>query len=159
MAFDIKQMDASVVGSTVVLDETELSVQTKDLATVDSESSVDTVLGVKDGEVVQVSPDEVAGSETLQYTSWTENGITYQVCRVGNVAELSAVSGTLTSSFAAEAAFATIPSGYRPRQIHPQAWDVSRAARLLLTTSGNIASAVSVASGSYIRFTATYICQ
>ena len=159
MPLDFKQMDAYVSGSTVVFDESQQEIQTTELASVESESSVDTVLGVKDGVVVQVTPDDLASAETLQYTSWTENGITYKVCRIGNIAEVTAESGTLTSAFAADTVFANIPSGYRPRYINPRAWDVSRSARLMISTGGQVFSAVNLTVGDLIRFTAIYICQ
>lgn len=66
MSVNLKQMDAYVSGSTVVFDESSQAVPTKDLASVDSETTVDTILGVKDGVVSQVdrldfSAGKVAG--------------------------------------------------------------------------------------------------
>ena len=58
MSVNLKQMDAYVSGSTVVFDESSQSVPTKDLASVDSESTVDTILGVKDGVVSQIAPSD-----------------------------------------------------------------------------------------------------
>lgn len=113
MAFDIKQMDASVVGSTVVLDETELSVQTKDLATVDSETAIDTVLGVKDGEVVQI-PISSYAPENLAM-SGTGTGVptnnTFHVWRYGNTVTITVDCCMATSG---STSILTLPAKYRP---------------------------------------------
>ena len=67
MSVNLKQMDAYVSGSTVVFDESSQSVPTKDLASVDSETTVDTILGVKDGVVSQI--------DTADFSATKINGI------------------------------------------------------------------------------------
>ena len=59
MSVNLKQMDAYVSGSTVVFDESSQAVPTKDLASVDSETSPDTILGVKSGVVAQFALSDV----------------------------------------------------------------------------------------------------
>lgn len=113
MPLDFKQMDAYVSGSTVVFDESQQEIQTTELASVDSESSVDTVLGVKDGAVVQIpitnyAPDnlQMSGTGTGAVTNNT-----FSICRYGNTVTISvdccmATSGTTS--------ILTLPSQYRP---------------------------------------------
>lgn len=49
MAIDIKQTDAYVNGSTLVIDETDLTLETTPLAAVPETAALDTVYGTKDG--------------------------------------------------------------------------------------------------------------
>lgn len=130
----------------------------EDLVRVPTATSLDTVLVVDEDEIKQIDPTDLF-SDSFRSTSWTENGIDYQVCRVGNVAELTAASGGLTSAFEDNVAFGNVPSDYRPRYMTVQTWDVSRGSRILIATDGKIISTTDLASGAYIRFTATYICQ
>lgn len=105
---------------------------------------------------VQGAIDEVG---KYQYTSWSENGISFQIARQGKMAQVSAVSGSLSSSFASNATFATIPEGYRPRYMTVETVSTSTGNRILISTTGSILGAATLSSGTALRFTATYICQ
>lgn len=75
MAINIKQTDASVNGSTLILTETEESLATTPLAEVPTDTALDSIIGVKDGVPKQVALNVSGGNPvaSLTYTvvaSW-----------------------------------------------------------------------------------------
>ena len=112
---------------------------------------------------VKAALDEIDGiTDTLKNftsASWTENGITYKVCRSGNICELEAESGTSASAFNANDTIAHLPAGYEPRFIAPQAVDIVRGARIGIGVSGIITTASAMSVGDYVRFYVSYIAQ
>lgn len=173
---DVQSNKLTITDEQVVIDSDGYG--TTPLADVDAETTADTILGVKDGAVVQIEPDDIpydntgsgltatdlAGAvdelntdtNTLSSTSWTENGITYRAYRVGQFVWLTADTGTTTTAFNANEYIATVPSGYRPKAT-ANAWDTARATRLVVNTGGAIGTLVSIANGSTIRFSETYL--
>ena len=112
---------------------------------------------------VKAALDEIDGiTDTLKAftsTSWTENGITYKVCRSGNICELLAESGTSASAFNANDTIANLPAGYEPRYIAPQAVDIVRGASLGISIGGAITTASAMSVGDLVRFYVSYIGQ
>lgn len=113
MPLDFKQMDAYVSGSTVVFDESQQEIQTTELASVESETSVDTLLGVKDGAVVQIPTQNSAPNNLTM--SGTGTGVTtnntFSIWRYGNTVTISVDCCMAT---AGSTSILTLPSQYRP---------------------------------------------
>ena len=112
---------------------------------------------------VKAAIDEIDGiTDVLKgFTnqSWTEDGITYKVCRSGNICEIIAESGAIGTAYSANATIAHLPAGFLPRYINAQAWDVYREARITINTDGTIKTSVNIAVGDLVRFYATYVGQ
>ena len=112
---------------------------------------------------VKAALDEIDSfTDTLKAftsASWTENGITYKVCRSGNICELLAESGTSASAFNANDTIANLPVGYEPRYIAPQAVDIVRGARVGISIGGAITTASALSAGDLVRFYVSYIGQ
>lgn len=89
-------------------------------------------------------------------TSFTENGITFTLAKIGGICTLSALSGGLTSAVSANTAFATIPSGWRPK-IGCEVMESSGGKRMSIGTSGAIQFSSAQTAGTYVRFTVTYV--
>lgn len=89
-------------------------------------------------------------------TTFTNNGITFYMAKKNGICTLSALSGGLTSAVSANTAFATIPSGWRPK-IGCEVMESSGGKRMSIGTSGAIQFSSAQTAGTYVRFTVTYV--
>lgn len=164
---DVQSNKLVITDNPVVIDSDGYG--TTPLADVDSETSADTILGVKDGAVVQLDPDELKdelGIDDLETevghiysTTWTDNGMTFVAYRIGRMAQVHANSGSVTTEVSAGGTLTTIPVGFRPQGTDVCAWDAARASRLSIGTSGAIVTITTMTASIQPRFFASYICQ
>lgn len=161
MAINIKQTDASVNGSTLILTETEESLATTPLAEVPTDTALDSIIGVKDGVPKQVTLANLKAAidalETVQTSSFTNNGVTFQMAKKNGICTLSALSGGLTYDFNANTAFALIPYGWRPKIGLEVTETSSGSKRISIGTSGAIQFSNAQTAGTYVRFSVTYV--
>lgn len=156
-------------------------ITTAELASVTADTSVDTLLGTTNGALKQIQPSDipydntnsglaattlsdaidevvadVEANDTVDTTSFTENGITFNLSKRNGVITITASSGSLTNAVGDGDTVATIPSGYRPTHTL-QVWEVANSRRMAITSAGVISMVSAITSGSYIRFTVTYV--
>lgn len=157
----IRTLTAEVVGDTLNLQEQETDLATTPLAEVPTDTALDSIIGVKDGVPKQVALADMKSAldalETVQTSSFTGNGITFTLAKKNGICTLSALSGGLTSATSANAPFATIPSGWRPKIGLEVVETSSGSKRMSIGTSGAIQFSTAQTAGTYVRFTVTYV--
>ena len=157
----IKTLTAEVVGDTLNLQEQETDLATTPLAEVPTDTALDSIIGVKDGVPKQVALANLKAAidalETVQTSSFTNNGVTFQMAKKNGICTLSALSGSLSSDFAANTAFATIPSGWRPKIGLEVTETSSGSKRINVGTGGAIQFSNAQTAGTYVRFSVTYV--
>ena len=156
MAITIPTKDISVVGKKVVVTESEMTIPTKLMPELTEDSSVDTVVGLKNGAVVQVDMEGLKqaldAAETVQTSTFTSNGVSFTMAKQNGICTLSALSGSLSTDFGANVSFATIPADWRPAIGLEVTETSSGTKRINIGASGAIQTA-----STYVRFTVTYV--
>lgn len=109
------------------------------------------------GVVVDASGTTLAQYKTVQTSSFTNNGISFTMAKKNGICTLSALSGSLTYNFNANTAFASIPSGWRPAIGLEVTETSSGSKRISIGTSGAIQFSSAQTSGTYVRFSVTYV--
>ena len=109
------------------------------------------------GVVVDANGTTLAQYKTVQTSSFTNNGITFQMAKKNGICTLSALSGGLTYNFNANTAFASIPSGWRPAIGLEVVETSSGSKRISIGTTGAIQFSSAQTSRTYVRFTVTYV--
>lgn len=99
----------------------------------------------------------VTNNNTIAQTSFTGNGITFNVAKRNGIVTLTANAGTLTTALPANGTIATIPDGYRPA-VGLQVFEYSNSRRVGIGTGGVVLIVSEIESGAQIRFTVTYVC-
>ena len=157
----IRTLTAEVVGDTLNLREQETDLPTTPLAEVPTDTALDSIIGVKEGVPKQATLANLKAAidalETVQTSSFTGNGVTFQMAKKNGICTLSALSGSLSSDFAANTAFATIPSGWRPAIGLEVTETSSGSKRINVGIGGAIQFSNAQTAGTYVRFSVTYV--
>lgn len=110
---------------------------------------------------VQSAIDELASIlstvTAVSTSTWTDNGITYIVAKYGRIVEFSTVTGALAADVPANTQIALIPSGYRPAYMVTHLREADANIRITVNTDGTVRSTSALTTGTFLRFTATFI--
>lgn len=112
---------------------------------------------------VQSAIDEVVSdlnaASALSYQTFTDNGLTIKVAKIGRITMMKIESGTTGSDVAANTPIITLPAGYLPWYIAPEVWDSVGQRRMILNLDGTLRCETAVPTGTYIRCYTSFICQ
>lgn len=112
---------------------------------------------------VQSAIDEVVSklnaSVAIYNQTFTDNGLTVKVAKVGRIAMMRIEAGTTGADVAANTPIITLPAGFLPWYISPDIWETVGQRRLILNLDGTLRCESAIAAGTFIRCYATYICQ